>query len=230
MSNQNTLAEQEQAKMDEFFNPTTEQRQAKMAAMMARMKEPEYQREVDIAEAAVNRLAKSKGDLAEWKSSDDKNIPSEKILRKNQIAKAKRKKKAAKDSLKCLRGDTLEQTPAPAVTTVPANTPAVLPMADGATKPAEPAPATWCLRPLQRAYGYRGPLRDALQTAIDAGLPCPTAIQVHQQWMKFKPTKIVTVTATGFEFVVESELKSKKVTLRNLQRAIDGMILQIESK
>ncbi len=151
MSNQNTLAEQEQAKMNEFFNPTTEQRQAKMRLMMARMKEPEYQADVAEADAVVERVAEADADVSECLNLDDRNIPSERMLRKSQLAQAKQAQADAVIALEELRGDNLA-TQAPTTTpvvTAPVVTAAVerdagapVPMADAPAKTPAPLPLT----------------------------------------------------------------------------------------
>jgi hypothetical protein len=93
---------------EENLNYSADERQAKMAAMLARMREPEYQAYDDIAAAVVERLADATSNVTEWENSDDKNIPSEKIIRKTQLAQAEQEKAAATVSFKHLRGDNLD--------------------------------------------------------------------------------------------------------------------------
>jgi len=149
MSNQNTLAEQEQAKMDEFFNPTTEQRQAKMAAMMARMREPEYRTDVDVADAVIERVAVADADNKRALETL-KNAPSTGIV--EAVEKAKKYVASTNQELvdvgieyKRLRGDSLND--AQAQPTAPATPAAVeldadapVPMADAPAKTPAPLP------------------------------------------------------------------------------------------
>jgi len=237
MSNQNTLAEQEQAKMDEFFNPTTEQRQAKMRLMMARMKEPEYQADVAEADAVVERVAEADADVSECLNLDDRNIPSERMLRKSQLAQAKQAQADAVIALEELRGDNLA-TQAPTTTpvvTAPVVTAAVerdagapVPMADAPAQTPAPLPAWQLIPPPSRLPGYRWPLYRHLEFARKANNPRPTAHDVLSAWQT-NPPDGMTVSgsrALTLNFTIQTGA-SKTADAKAVQAAIDKLILSV---
>ena len=128
------------------LNYSADERQAKMAAMMARMREPEYRTDVDVADAVIERVAVADADnkcalstLA--KSYADGDYPSVKSAKKD-VADTEQELADAKAEHSRLRGDSLIDAQAP--TTTPVVTAAVeldagAPvLVAGAQKPAEP--------------------------------------------------------------------------------------------
>jgi len=67
---------------DEYLNYSADERQAKMAAMMARMKKPEYQREVEST-AFMERIDEVNAKIQYWKTRDDTTATDAEIVQRN---------------------------------------------------------------------------------------------------------------------------------------------------
>jgi len=134
------------AEIAEFHKPKTfDERQAKMTAMLARMREPEYQTDVDVADAVIERVAEAHRKNIKWENADDQGRPEAMIIKERRVAETRQEKAEADDERSRLRGDSLDDAQAP--TTTPATPAAVeldadapVPMADAPAKTPAPLP------------------------------------------------------------------------------------------
>jgi hypothetical protein len=208
-----TLEELDQAEWYEFSgNKTPEQRQAKMAEMLARMKDPEHQKEVAASDAVIERLAEANADVDEWEKSDDQGRPSEKILRKTQTKQAKTEKANAKLARNILRGDFLNG----------AEPTSKLPDQPGAGVAGGDV-RTWSLiKDLERLPGYRWPLYCFCQRAHDSGKSRPKPLEVLFEWREKLPPEIVRVNADTIDYY-DADGNEQTASLEAIRKAIGRM-------
>jgi len=84
---------------------SVDERQAKMTAMLARMREPEYRTDVDVADAVIERVAEAHRKNIKWENADDQGRPEAMIIKERRVAETRQEKAEADDERSRLRGD-----------------------------------------------------------------------------------------------------------------------------
>lgn len=84
---------------------------------------------------------------------------------------------------------------------------------------------SWSIGPIKRYSGYRGALERALRAAKSAGRPCPTAVEIMNQWRENRPAEIHKILAKSFEYYT-AEGSIRECTQKALNQAINELVIR----
>jgi hypothetical protein len=82
----------------------------------------------------------------------------------------------------------------------------------------------WALKKPERYQGYRKPLYDFLKSVHAAGLPCPTAHDVLDEFRKKSNSDVIEVMSDGLKYA--SRRGTREADLNAIQRAIGRLVIR----